>query len=334
MIKGYIESCLILFFLSCPFSKLLAKSDDSAHDTCKKNGNTCIKAGASGKVSGLSKNSRLIIELSEKIRHEENVWINADKRVLYLEKKLMSAKKFVSDYGLRFINNVRNLNKNDRTLSIVLNSQKEEINKNCKNLACKNEYINKIVQEIEKYKNDKVNVLLHLKELRIKLEKFYENCSKQEPKRLYIDSIKFIVSKANSLEKLLSLISSEVNNGNLKTLPKCKVGNKYVSYPGEFNLSSDFKFDKKDYIAKEIQIRKDGFVFAPITGTVVFISKYANHGIIFGIANSEKGVVLVTGLNKTFVTLGDIVVIGQVIGIAELSAIEDNYSFLKIIAKK
>ena len=50
-------------------------------------------------------------------------------------------------------------------------------------------------------------------------------------------------------------------------------------------------FNKKNYISKEIQIRRNGFVFSPITGTVAFVNNYKNFGCILGDSNNEKGAI-------------------------------------------
>lgn len=298
--------------------KVLAKSKD--------------KAERKDISESASKTMKKILDISEKIRIQESRWVDADRHQNYLNQRIQQISESIANCSSAFTNNLDSIKEKNNVLSLVLQKNKDAMNRCYKNIADMQEYLNLLRTDLKEMKARKCDAEAKLKELSSSLCCAYQR--QREIDKIYSDTIRNITAKAKGLENLIDFLNFEVNIGNLKSLPKCKVDSKCISFPAEFCVSNDFKFDKKNYISKEIQVRKNGCVFSPITGTVVFIGEYKNFGCVLGVSNNEKGVVLVTGLERSFVTVGDIVFIGQVVATAKNSVFENTYSFLRIIAKK
>lgn len=331
----YKKSCLIVsifLLLLCDISD--AKGKIKRADA-KKVSQTLKSKDQTGKKEhsdSIPKDMKKILELSEKIRIQESRWVEADKHQNYLNQRIHQISESIANCSEAFTKNLDLIKKKENVLSLVLQKNKEVMNSCYKNIANMQEHLNSLRANLKELKTKKCDAENRLKDLYSSLYCAYPQ--PREINKIYADTAKNITAKAKCLENLIDFLNFEVNIGNLKSLPKCKVESKCISFPAEFCVSNDFMFNKKNYISKEIQIRRNGFVFSPITGTVVFVNNYKNFGCILGVSNNEKGVVLITGLEHIFVTVGDVVFIGQVVATAKNTIFEDTYSFLRIIAKK
>lgn len=306
------------------FSTALAKCNTSKCNKSKtdtKSSSAAIKQPVD-RTTSLAK-SKMANEL-------EKQWKRLEIKRSYIDNQIIGLSGVLSKQTQAMSENIAKLmnNKTDETLAAVP-GYKSVINANYKSTGKK-------CVDLKTLKRDHSDILKEQRVVTTNLTKVAESiCENRDAhqdqftKNTYMD----IAARSKDIVDLLSKLDFELSIGALKNFTKCNSSPpvvcpaSYISFDKNVYKSPDsrFKFFEFDVIC-----RNEAMLFAPCYGTVTFIGTFKDIGSVMIISNNESHVV-VSNVNKTCCTVGQVVYKGELVGVLNKS--DGHYGRFKYIVR-
>lgn len=271
----------------------------------------------------INKSYDALQKISKSIRKIERELVELNKVKIYYGTILESSYEAIKQKDAFIAKNIDDIKNCDPALQNVFTSNKNVVSKCWARIEEINKSICSLQNKLKRNDIEIKNLESNITKQRAKLLSEYKkidalvskDITKEKDKR---DVINYAEEKASSLTDLLERIRFEVSVGRFKDFPVCKVDTCEVALPVEFFLSKNLD-SHTPYKATRFLVKNGSDVFAPISGVVVFSKNYKNNGNVVILNNTKCGCVMLYGLGSSFVKIGDLVRVGQVIGEAQAS---------------
>ncbi len=323
--------CIFVIFV---FSACLSCAEKSRKESCITKKSAISKANnvkiekeklANGKGDGVTNSKKHLktqydnlYKISASIRKIEKRLTELNKASLYYGVILESSDNAIKQKDAFIAKNIDNLRNEYNPLKKAFSSNKALVSNCCTRIDEINRSICLLQNKLKRNGINEKNLEASMNKQRLDLFSEYtkiaqnskENPIKGKDKN---DVINYVTKHAVSLTDLFERIRFEVSVGRFKDFNSCKIEKDDICIPVEFFLSESLDIHTP-YRTSKFLVRKNANVFAPISGVVVFSQPYKTNGHVVILNNAKCGCVMLYGFGSSFVKLGDLVQVGQVIG--------------------
>jgi len=306
------------------FSTIFAKCEKAQcnkHKTDTKNSNVAIKQPVD-RTTSLAK-SKMANELEKQWKRLEIKRSYIDNQILVLSGSISKQKQAMSENIAKLISN-----KTDETVAAV-SSYKSIVNANYKSTGKKCIDLKTLKRDQSDIQKEQHIVATNLAKVAESICENRDAHQDQFTKNTYMD----IATRSKDVVDLLSKLDFELSIGALKNFTKCNSSPpgvcpaSYISFDKKVYKSPDSRFKLFEF---DVICRNEAMLFAPCYGTVTFIGTFKDMGKVMIISNNESHVV-VSNVNKTCCTVGQVVYKGELCGVLNKS--DGHYGRFKYIVR-